>query len=121
MSYKIGQLVIYQNGDSFEVGKIERIIGEDGAWVKYHTGETLARTPYECLHPIVNEYVIESFVNDKEEKTIKEYTVEMFGQFKTRILIKAENEQEAKEEAMDKLYEETNHIIDIEIIDIEGY
>ena len=121
MNYKIGQIVIYQNGNSFEVGKIEKMTGEAGAWVKYHTGETLALTPYECLHPIVNEYAIESFVNDKEEKTIKEYTVEMFGQFKTRRLIKAENEQEAKEEAMDKLYEETNHITDIEIIDTEVY
>ena len=46
---------------------------------------------------------------------------EGFGQFKTRRRIKAENEQEAKQETIDKLYEETNHIMDIEIIDIEAY
>ncbi len=52
-----GQYIIYQNGESFEIGKIKRLT-ENGAFVCYSCGETSAKTPYDCMHPIVNDYVI---------------------------------------------------------------
>lgn len=58
MDFKEGELIVYQNGDRFEIGKIKRIT-EDGAFVWYHEGETAAKTPFDCMHKLVNGYVIE--------------------------------------------------------------
>ena len=55
--YKPGQHVIYRNGDSYEIGKIKRIV-KDGAYVYYSDGDTAAKTPFDCMHKIRNEYVI---------------------------------------------------------------
>ena len=55
--FKEGELIIYQNGDRFEIGKIKRIT-EDGAFVWYHEGETAAKTPFDCMHKLVNAYAI---------------------------------------------------------------
>ena len=52
-----GQLIIYRNGDKYEIGKIKRMT-RDGAFVYYSSGETAAKTPLELMHPLVNEYVI---------------------------------------------------------------
>jgi len=56
--FKEGELIVYQNGDRFEIGKIKRIT-KDGAFVWYHEGETAAKTPFDCMHKLVNGYVIE--------------------------------------------------------------
>ena len=56
--WKPGELIIYQNGDRFEIGKIKRIT-EDGAFVWYHEGETAAKTPFDCMHKLINRYVIQ--------------------------------------------------------------
>ncbi len=55
--FKEGEYIIYQNGDRYEIGKIKRIV-DDGAFVWYHDGETAAKTPFERMHKIANEYVI---------------------------------------------------------------
>ncbi len=55
--YKEGELIIYQNGDSFEIGKIKRLT-PTGAFVFYHSGDTAAKTPYENIHKLVNAYTI---------------------------------------------------------------
>ena len=55
--FKAGQFVIYQNGDSVELGLIKRLHG-DGAYVWYHGGETAAKTPFECMRSLRNAYVI---------------------------------------------------------------
>ncbi len=55
--YKEGQYIIYQNGDSFEIGKIKRLT-PTGAFVYYSMGDTAAKTPYDRIHPIKNNYVI---------------------------------------------------------------
>jgi len=52
-----GDYIIYQNGDRYEIGKIKRIV-PDGAFVWYHNGETAAKTPFEQMHKIANDYVI---------------------------------------------------------------
>ena len=55
--FKVGEYIIYQNGDRYELGKIKRITN-DGAFVYYHEGDTAAKTPFACMHKIANEYVI---------------------------------------------------------------
>ena len=56
-NFKEGEYIIYQNGDNFEIGKIKRIT-ENGAFVYYSSGETAAKTPFDCMHKLVNAYVI---------------------------------------------------------------
>lgn len=56
-NFKPGDLIIYQNGDRYEIGKIKRLT-EDGAFVWYHTGETAAKTPFDAMHKIANAYAI---------------------------------------------------------------
>lgn len=55
--FRAGDLIVYQNGDRYEIGKIKRVT-EDGAFVWYHTGETAAKTPFDAMHKIVNAYAI---------------------------------------------------------------
>ena len=55
--FKENELIIYQNGDKFEIGKIKRLT-EDGAFVYYHSGDTASKTPFDCMHKLVNNYCI---------------------------------------------------------------
>lgn len=57
--FKAGEYIIYQNGDRFEIGKIKRITN-DGAFVWYHEGETAAKTPFDCMHKLVNGFTIKA-------------------------------------------------------------
>lgn len=52
-----GELIIYRNGENYEIGKIKRIV-EDGAFVYYSSGETAAKTPFDCMHKLINAYTI---------------------------------------------------------------
>ena len=55
--FKVGEYIIYQNGTRYELGRIKRIVS-DGAFVYYSEGDTAAKTPFDCMHRLVNEYVI---------------------------------------------------------------
>lgn len=55
----LGDYIVYQNGDSFELGRIKSLRA-DGAFVAYHSGETCAKTPYNRMHPLRNAYTIQS-------------------------------------------------------------
>ena len=55
--FKVGEYIVYVNGDRYEVGKIKRLC-DDGAFVWYHSGETAAKTPYDLMHKIINAYCI---------------------------------------------------------------
>ena len=55
--FKVGEYIIYQNGTRYELGKIKRIV-DDGAFVYYSSGDTAAKTPFSCMHKLVNEYLI---------------------------------------------------------------
>ena len=55
--YKEGELIIYKNGDSYEIGKIKTLT-PSGAFVWYSEGETAAKTPYEAMHKITNGFAI---------------------------------------------------------------
>ncbi|HCG58961.1 MAG TPA: hypothetical protein DEV97_03025 [Lachnospiraceae bacterium] len=55
--FKEGEYIIYRNGEQYEIGRIKRIT-DDGAFVWYSNGETAAKTPFDCMHKIVNGYTI---------------------------------------------------------------
>lgn len=57
IDFKIGEYVVYMNGDRFEIGRIKSL-RKDGAFVCYHEGETAAKTPYDCMHKLLNAYCI---------------------------------------------------------------
>lgn len=57
VKFHVGQLVIYRNGDRYEIGSIKKLT-DRGAYVFYSSGETAALTSYEDIHPIVNDYCI---------------------------------------------------------------
>lgn len=59
--FKEGELIIYQNGERFEIGKIKRIT-ENGAFVYYHSGDTASKTPFDCMHKLENGYCIISTI-----------------------------------------------------------
>ena len=56
-NFQEGEYIIYVNGDRFEIGRIKSL-HPDGAFVAYHEGETGAKTPYDCMHKLLNEYTI---------------------------------------------------------------
>lgn len=55
--YREGELVIYKNGDSYEIGKIKRLT-PNGAFIWYSEGDTASKTPYEAIQKIINTYAI---------------------------------------------------------------
>lgn len=57
IEYHEGELVLYQNGTRFEIGKIKKVV-EDGAFVYYGNGETAAKTPFDCMRKLINAYTI---------------------------------------------------------------
>lgn len=57
MKFNVGDLIVYQDGDRYEIGKIKRIT-HDGAFVWYNEGETAAKTPYDRMHKLVNAHTI---------------------------------------------------------------
>ena len=59
--FEEGQYVFYKNGPKVELGKIKSL-GDESAFVYYHSGETAASTRYEDIYPIVNAYVIEKTI-----------------------------------------------------------
>lgn len=57
LDFSVGEYVIYINGDSVELGRIKRLTST-GAYVYYSSGDTAAKTPYDCLYKLINSYTI---------------------------------------------------------------
>jgi hypothetical protein len=55
--FKENDIVIYQNGSQYSIGKIKRLT-DDGAFVWYHSGDTAAKTPYANLHKLDNAHCL---------------------------------------------------------------
>lgn len=72
--FKPGELIIYRNGERYEIGKIKRIT-EDGAFVWYHEGDTTAKTPFDCMHKLVNAYTIKETSLGGTGTTLKNSTL----------------------------------------------
>ena len=54
--YEVGEAVLYQNGDRFELGIVKRVCGDNSYFVNYGKGDTAARTHAYHLHKIANSY-----------------------------------------------------------------
>ena len=54
---RAGDLILYRNGDSFELGLVKRVT-DTGAFVYYSDGDTASKTPFDCIHRIVNSYAV---------------------------------------------------------------
>ena len=54
---KVGEYIVYVNGEKYELGRITSL-REDGAFVCYHEGETAAKTPYHCIHKLINGHCV---------------------------------------------------------------
>lgn len=55
--FKVGEYIIYKNGDRCELGRIKRIVS-DGAFVYYSSGDTASKTPFSCMYKLANDYLI---------------------------------------------------------------
>lgn len=51
--FKVNELIIYQNGPTFQIGRIKKLT-EHGARVYYHSGYTTALTPFHLMHKLEN-------------------------------------------------------------------
>lgn len=69
--YKVGEAVLYQNGDRFELGIVKSECGNDEYFINYHTGDTAARTNARNLHKISNGYAFKVYRLDTEGKERK--------------------------------------------------
>ncbi len=56
--FKVGQYIVYHNGDRYEIGRIKRLM-QYGAFIAYNEGDIGAMTNYADMHPLVNDYCIE--------------------------------------------------------------
>lgn len=54
-----GEIILYQNGSNFEVGKIKRLTNK-GAFVYYHEGDTASFTPFDCMRKVLNARTIKT-------------------------------------------------------------
>lgn len=78
--FKVGEYIIYINGDRYELGRIKRLT-EDGAFICYHEGETAAKTPFDHIHKLTNGFTIKETTiggevfkkseDEEKEKNIK--------------------------------------------------
>ncbi len=57
--FKPDDLIIYHNGDNYEIGRIKRVTN-DGAFVWYHEGETASKTPFDCMYKLRNAYTVKA-------------------------------------------------------------
>ena len=64
--FEIGEVVIYQNGDRFELGIVKSVCGNDEYFIWYHTGDTSARTNARNLHKVSNTYAFKVYRLDTE-------------------------------------------------------
>lgn len=55
--FKEGDLIVYVNGSDAEIGKIKSV-HEDGAFVWYHEGTTAAKTPFDRMYKLRNDYCV---------------------------------------------------------------
>lgn len=58
-TFEEGEIFVYVNGDRFELGKVKRPNNTgDGYFCWYHEGQTAANTPVDCMHKLINRYII---------------------------------------------------------------
>lgn len=70
-AFSPGDFVMYSNGGDDHLGPVEigvvKKVCEDGCFVAYHLGDTVAKTPFRCLIPIGNDYAVKGLVERAEQ------------------------------------------------------
>jgi len=58
--FEVGEVVLYQNGDKFELGIVKRFGNKPNTYfIWYHMGDTAACTDEINLHKIINLYAFD--------------------------------------------------------------
>lgn len=61
-AFRPGDFVVYSNGGDDHMGPVEigvvKSVRDDGCFVAYNLGDTVAKTPFRCLIPITNDYAM---------------------------------------------------------------
>lgn len=69
--FEVGGFIAYFNGGDDHVGPIEvgvvKRLCDDGAFVAYHVGDTVAKTPYDIMVPISNSMTVKGLVFRAEQ------------------------------------------------------
>ena len=70
-AFRPGDFVMYSNGGDRHNGPVEigvvKSVCDDGCFVAYNLGDTVAKTPFECLIPILNDYAMKGLVVRAEQ------------------------------------------------------
>ena len=83
---KVNDIIIYQNGDNFELGIIKEVLNDNKFRIWYHTGDTTAVTDIHNIHPIMNAYAF-TILRKQADKdihrplTCRSIATELLGQF----------------------------------------
>lgn len=89
--FKNGEYFIYVNGDKYELGKVKRENDNGTAYFcYYHEGNTCAWTPIDCMHKLVNAYIIREDGFGKAEmpeKRMKKQIEEYLKSFKKDFVV----------------------------------
>lgn len=57
--FTTGEYIVYVNGEQYEIGRVVSVT-PTGCFVCYHSGETAAKTPFDCMHKLTNSYTIQA-------------------------------------------------------------
>ena len=68
--YEVGETIIYQNGENFELGIVKKDCGNNEYFINYHMGDTAARTHARNMHKILNIYAFKVYRLDFEGNEI---------------------------------------------------
>lgn len=79
MEYEEGQLIVYKNGDRFEIGRIKRIKEYNQAYIWFTSGDTATLTSLNMCFPIANDYCIKDLLDKEVEVPILEK--ETYGEY----------------------------------------
>lgn len=69
LELKPGDMVAYSRhpeAEAVEIGVVKRVV-DNGAFVVYHTGDTCAKTPFEYLKIVQNDYAAKALVERMEQ------------------------------------------------------
>jgi hypothetical protein len=82
----VNDIIIYQNGDNFELGIIKEVLENNKYRIWYHTGDTTAVTDINNIHPIMNAYAF-TILRKQADKdihrplTCRSIAIELLSQF----------------------------------------
>lgn len=89
--FKVNDVVLYQNGERFELGIVKDIVEKDSGQtcyrVWYHTGDTTALTDEHLLHAVANQYAFTILRRQASSDctdsplTCRKVATELLGQF----------------------------------------